>query len=266
MVHSTNVRKPSPAVVRGDPAIDSRRRFAPAPPRADRRSVTSRPEGAGIEDQQAMTPEREQELLAAHRAGDPDALSSLLRGYQRRLFAICYRMVHRPDVATDLTQDALVKIIQGLPRYDGRSALSTWIVRVTMNCCLSHLRKQKLRDHASLDDVGHSGVSIGSVLPDKGEPSGADRVQRDERAALLERGLDQLDPETRAILVLRDVQDLDYARIGTVLDIPVGTVKSRLFRARLALREAIERLSGHSDDSDGPSEHDGRSGSTGADT
>ena len=113
--------------------------------------------------------------------------------------------------------------------------LSTWIIRVTMNCCLSHLRKQRIRRHASLDDEAGPGER-----PDSGEPSPVERVQLSEMRAMLLRAMQRLDPALRAVLVLRDLQELDYQQIATVLGTPVGTVKSRLFRARTALRRAAE--------------------------
>lgn len=181
-----------------------------------------------------LTPLREQQLVAAYRDGDQGALTELLRAYQHRVYAICYRMVPRED-ALDLTQDALVRVMEGLSSYDGRSRLSTWIIRVTMNCCLSHLRKQRIRRHASLDDEAGPGER-----PDSGEPSPVERVQLSEMRAMLLRAMQRLDPALRAVLVLRDLQELDYQQIATVLGTPVGTVKSRLFRARTALRRAAE--------------------------
>ena len=102
---------------------------------------------------EALTPLREQQLLQAWRSGRADALAELLRGYQGRIYGVCYRMLRNHDEATDLAQDALVKVLEGIDSYNGRSQLSTWIIRVAMNCCLSHLRKQRLRRHASLDEA-----------------------------------------------------------------------------------------------------------------
>jgi RNA polymerase sigma-70 factor (ECF subfamily) len=188
-----------------------------------------------------LTPLREQQLLARHRAGDAGALTELLRAYQSRVYAICYRMVPREDVL-DLTQDALIRVMEGLDSYDGRSSLSTWIIRVTMNCCLSHLRKQRIRRHASLDAAADHGPD--ELLPLGREPSPLDRVQQDEARGLLLEALGRLDPRLRAILVLRDLQGLDYQQVAAVLGAPVGTVKSRLFRARAALRRTAEELTG----------------------
>ncbi|MDY7109043.1 MAG: sigma-70 family RNA polymerase sigma factor [Planctomycetota bacterium] len=207
-----------------------------------------------------LTPLRELQLIEAYQQGRPEAIEDLLRAYQRRVYGVCYRMVRNADEASDLTQDALVRIIEGLHSYDGRAALSTWIIRVTMNCCLSHLRKQKLRRHGSLDEPAGGGPEPWSArLEAEGELSAPRRVEQAETRAALLRALRELDPDMRAILVLRDLQDLDYQQIGEVLEIPIGTVKSRLFRARVALREAARVQLGQSPQERG---EDDRTGET----
>lgn len=201
------------------------------------------PQQAGPAGDPPQTALGERELVAAHRRGDPDAMGRLLRLYQRRVYGVCYRMLRDRHEARDLTQDALLKVLEGLDSYDGRSKLSTWVVRVTMNCCLSHLRKQRLRRHASLDAPGPDGATVdrGPLGPAAGELSPSRHVERAEMRAILLRALGGLDPDMRAVIVLRDLQDLEYHTIADVLDIPVGTVKSRLFRARAALRAAAEK-------------------------
>jgi RNA polymerase sigma-70 factor (ECF subfamily) len=188
-----------------------------------------------------LTPLHEMQLLEGARAGDRDALAELLRAYQQRLFGVCYRMLRDSEAAADLTQEALVKIIEGLDRYDGRSQLSTWMIRVTMNACLSHLRKRRHRRHASLDEpTGPAGETRAARLAEPSEHSGSWHVEQSETRAVLADALERLDPQMRAILVLRDLQELEYQQIAEVLDLPIGTVKSRLFRARAALRQAVE--------------------------
>jgi len=187
--------------------------------------------------------------VEAFRAGDPEAVGTLLRSYQRRMFAVCYRMVRNDEDARDLTQESMMKVLEGLATFDARARLSTWVIRVTMNCCLSHLRKRKLRRHLSLDAppdtvaTSPPGEHGGLNVADTRELGATASVERDEASRLVIRALDSLDPDMRAVLVLRDMQDLDYQQIAEVIDAPVGTVKSRLFRARAALREAIERMS-----------------------
>jgi RNA polymerase sigma-70 factor (ECF subfamily) len=159
-------------------------------------------------------------------------------------------MLRDHEQAADLTHDALIKVIEGLDRYDGRAKLSTWVIRVTMNCCLSHLRKQKLRRHASLDEPIEGGGTMGQNLGSEmgvnpggmAEPTGAERVERTEEEEVLVAALAAIDPQMRAVLVLRDLQGLDYQQMTEVLGLPVGTVKSRLFRARTALRTQVESM------------------------
>jgi RNA polymerase sigma-70 factor, ECF subfamily len=180
-------------------------------------------------------------LVAAIRAGDQKAWTALLTRYQNRLYTVCFRMVRDREAAFDLTQESLVKVIQGMPRFDGRAKLSTWMIRITMNVCLSHLRSEKLRRHASLSaPMGRQGEPM--EFADEWEPNAAGRVESEDDRRRVLAGLDMLEPDQRAILVLRDCRGLDYDQIAGVLDLPVGTVKSRLFRARAALREAVESL------------------------
>lgn len=196
---------------------------------------------------------RDRALLAAHRAGDRGALSDLLESYQDRLFSICMRMVNCPETSADLTQEAMVKIIQGIDAFAGRSKLSTWMIRVTMNVCLTHRRRMRLRNHLSIElptggsggDAGGDGdgsaLTIGDSLPCERETGSFEAVASRETRSRLYRAMERLEANARAILILRDVQGLDYGQIADVLDVPTGTVKSRLFRARAALRDAIER-------------------------
>ncbi len=205
-----------------------------------RHDAGSTPGRSSSHDASRLTQLQEAQLVEAHRRGEPDAIGTLLEAYQRRVYGICYRMVRHEQDARDLTQDALLRIIQGLDTYDGRSKLSTWVIRVTMNTCLSHLRKQRLRRHGSLEG-GSENAAAGPVDPrSKGELSPGGRVELTEMKSVLGRSLLCLDPDMRAVLVLRDMQELEYQHIANALEIPVGTVKSRLFRARLALRNAVE--------------------------
>ncbi len=175
------------------------------------------------------------------------AWAELLQSHEDRIFATCLRMVRDYDTARDLTQDSMVKVIQGLDSFDNRARFSTWLTRVSMNVCISYMRKRKLRRHASLDapmggeSADTRGRSFSDALEAAPEPSGQDRVEHAEDRDMLLAALDSLDPDHRAVLVLRDGQDLDYQQIGDVLGVPIGTVKSRLFRARAALREVIEK-------------------------
>jgi RNA polymerase sigma-70 factor, ECF subfamily len=197
---------------------------------------------------------RERALVRSIRGGDRAAWTELLTRYQDRLFGVCLRMVGDRDRAADYAQDAMVRIIEGLASYDGRAKLSTWMIRVTMNVCFSRLRAEKLRRHASLD-AGRNGYGGGGEERGRGrsaservadfeqrEPGAHGRVENEELRRMLAEALLRILPDQRAILVLRDSRGLDYEQIAEVLDVPVGTVKSRLFRARAALRGVLETM------------------------
>lgn len=179
------------------------------------------------------------------------AWEELLTTYQDRLFAMCAQLCRDREVARDLTQETFVKVIQGFDSYDGRARLITWMTRIAMNVTLSHLRRQKLRRHASLDGFAgpipgaaggeeQSGGPIARLAQNR-EPGAERGVEKRETGRALWRSIETLDPDHQAVLVLRDFHDLDYQEIADVLGVRVGTVKSRLFRARTALRDVLER-------------------------
>lgn len=188
-------------------------------------------------------------LIEAIRRGETSAWKTLLTSYQDRVFALCLGKVGHRELAADLTQDVMVKLLQHLDSYDGRARLSTWVYRITLNVCYSKLRSEKYRRHASLDSGRDRPGADPEPAAEAGlaqtrELSGVSRVEMEDERRLLLAALARLDEEHRDILLLRDSRGLDYEQIAEVLGVAVGTVKSRLFRARVALREAMENKSG----------------------
>jgi RNA polymerase sigma-70 factor (ECF subfamily) len=186
-------------------------------------------------------PDDDPALLQRAREGDHAALGQLLSAHQGRVYGVCLRMVRHPDDAAELAQDTLVKVVQKLGDFRGDARFSTWVTRIAMNLSLSHLRKRKLRQTVSLDQPAHAAaVTPRGAMLAGGELPPDQRVEEAEMQRLLQSALGRLEPDQRAVLVLRDLQQLDYAEIARALELPVGTVKSRLFRARLALRQMME--------------------------
>lgn len=192
-----------------------------------------------------MDPNEDLRLVDAVRGGDQAAMGTLLTRHQARMFGLCYHILRHRELAADACQDAMVKLIQGLHGYDGRAQFTTWLTRIVINVCLSRLRSEKIRRAASLDAASAGGTpddpALSRRIEQSREPSAALRVEDREGRTALEAALAALDPEQRTIVLLRDQRGLDYDEIGEVLGIAVGTVKSRLFRARAALRAEIER-------------------------
>lgn len=180
-------------------------------------------------------------LVDAAQGGDRAALDQLLRLHQPRIHAVCRRITGNDTDALDATQDALIAIVRGLPRFDGRARFSTWAYRIATNTCLDELRRRKRRpDLGATDDVGgthldhqtdHAGPGASRTAD-----SGADQVV--ERLAI-DAALARLGPDFRAAVVLRDLCQLEYAEIAEVLDVPVGTVRSRIARGRGQLADLL---------------------------
>lgn len=168
-------------------------------------------------------------LVLAASEGDAAALDDLLRHHYGRVYALCRRMTGNDADAADAAQNALIAIARGLAggRFDGRSRFSTWAHRVTANACLDELRRRKRRPDALTDadlEIGEAGAGGQPALDDEV----ADRLDLDV-------ALSRLPLDFRAAVVLRDLCGLDYAAIAEVLDVPPGTVRSRIARGRAAL-------------------------------
>lgn len=191
-------------------------------------------------------------LVEAARRGDAAALDVLLRRHYDRIHAVCRRITGNSADAADAAQNALIAIVRGLPRFDGRSAFGTWAYRVAANASLDELRRRRRRpataDHAH--DGPHAEVA---------DPS-ADRTIDSIAARLtdgpaLEAALRRLPDDFRTPVVLRDVADLDYSEIASVLGVPLGTVKSRIARGRAMLARDLGLAPGnHPDDTGRPTE------------
>lgn len=177
----------------------------------------------------------ETELVAAAQGGDRGALDRLLRDHQPRIYAVCRRIAGNEADALDATQEAMIAIVRGIVRFDGRAKFSTWVYRVSTNACLDELRRRRRRPLVGLpsddDGVQREVVDLAAPVAD----GVADRLLVDE-------ALSELPVEFRAAVVLRDICQLDYAEIAEVLDIPPGTVRSRIARGRGHL---ADKLSGN---------------------
>jgi RNA polymerase sigma-70 factor (ECF subfamily) len=174
----------------------------------------------------------EPRLVAAAQAGDRRAMDRLLRAHQPQIYAVCRRITGNDADALDATQEALVAIVRGLPRFDGRAKFSTWAYRVATNACLDELRRRKRRPLVGLPE--HDGTAVDPVDPATPDP-GDEVGDRDE----IDTALAALAPDFRAAVVLRDLCQLDYAEIAEVLEIPAGTVRSRIARGRAQLADLI---------------------------
>jgi len=171
------------------------------------------------------------ELIDRYLSGDIEAFNILMEAHEDRVFAICLRMLRNREAALDATQDTFLTVFRKADRYKATAAFSTWLYRVTVNTCYDHLRKQKRKQADSLPET-HD-------VPD---PTSQDEFAAVEVRPEIEAALADLSPDFRAAIVLVDLQGMSLEQASDTLEAPIGTIKSRLFRARKQLSQSLGNL------------------------
>ncbi len=168
------------------------------------------------------------DLLARVVVGDYEALNDIMRIHEDRVFAVCLRMMGDREKALDSTQETFLTVFRKAGQFKGEAALGTWIYRIAVNTCYDQLRKEKRRRTAP--------------LPDELDPQDPSALERLESAGLrpeLQSALDTLPAEFRSAVILSDLQGLSLHQVALILGVPVGTVKSRVFRGRRLLAKVL---------------------------
>lgn len=175
------------------------------------------------------------DLAVAARTGSGDACTALVKRFERPVYNLVARLVQDPALAEDLTQDAFLKMFRGLAQYDASLRFSSWLFRIAHNTAIDHLRQRRvLLATPRVDEDGEEMDPLAG-LPDLRGDSPERAAARRQVAAVLDRAIDTLRPEYRAVVVLRHHEDLDYEEIAEVTGLPLGTVKTYLHRARKEL-------------------------------
>lgn len=173
--------------------------------------------------------------------GDSDAIEEIVNKYKDRIYNVILKICQNRDDAAELTQDTFVKIITNIDRFEKKSSLYTWIFRIAVNLTLNYCRRQKVRKAESLDvefsgDNSLAKQSLKTLLANESVLNPADITQSAEQTELILKAVNSLEEQQKAVIILRDIEDMGYAQIAKVLSIELGTVKSRLSRARANLR------------------------------
>jgi RNA polymerase sigma-70 factor (ECF subfamily) len=170
--------------------------------------------------------------------GDPAAFGALVRQYQDRLYNTVYRLVANAEDAQDVVQDAFLSAYQSLDSFKGDSLFFTWLYRIAVNTAISHKRKQRV---VLSIDAGRNGDSPAQPLDVSEYSRPGEAMERAEEERRVQDALSRLSPEHRTVLILKDMEGQKYETMAEVLQVPIGTIRSRLHRARAELRELLQR-------------------------
>lgn len=183
----------------------------------------------------------DEELVGQVLAGDGATFGEIVQRHEGRLYNTIYRLVGSAEDARDLLQDTFVKAYENLKTFRGGSSLYTWLFRIAVNTSLSHRRRRKwVQMSAPAGD--EDDPNPGNAVADTAAANPADRLVTAETEVLVQEAINGLDDEHRTVVVLRDIQHCDYRQIAEILEVPPGTVKSRLYRARMMLRDKLQPL------------------------
>jgi RNA polymerase sigma-70 factor (ECF subfamily) len=208
---------------------------------------------AGLIERKAVQPETaninvdDSVLVEQCRQGDSEATERLILKYQNRIYNAVLKICANTDDAAELTQDTFVKIIENIDKFESRSSFYTWAFRIAVNLTLNYCQRSARVRFRSLDaeeseyDAQTKQV-LKTYLTDDASPDPAAVAQNKELCEMVVKALARLDDEQRAVVVLRDIEGMNYSQISEVLEVELGTVKSRLSRARGELREIMEAI------------------------
>lgn len=190
----------------------------------------------------------EAQFIARLVARDESAFNELVLTYERRVYGLVFRMLGRRDEAEDLAQEVFVQVFKAIDQFRGESKLSTWIYRIAVNLCKNRTKYLSRRHAGEQDDIDAMAERVpmtaarAATVGDVSRPD--ELVEGMQLEDIVKRAIQKLEPEFREALILADVEDMPYEEIAQIMGVPVGTVKSRIHRARAQLKTLVERALG----------------------
>lgn len=181
----------------------------------------------------------DEDIVARSLSDDPEAFGEIVRRWDRKIFALCFGMLGREDEARDAAQETFIAAYRNLAKFRGEAKVSSWLHRIAVNQCLTTKRRAKTRAEDFLDEEkGEEDIYF--VAPEKGSPS---RTTEDhERLTLVRRAVTSLPADLRQVVVMKEFEDMTFQEISDTLNVPLSTVKSRLYTALKQLRGKLERV------------------------
>jgi RNA polymerase sigma-70 factor (ECF subfamily) len=186
-------------------------------------------------------------LVSLCKKGDVDAFEELVKKHQKMIMNIAFRMLGNYEDAYEIVQDAFIAAYKGIRNFEEKARFSTWLYAIVVNLSrnrLKQIRTQQYYEKISIDDPAVTDRNPADADPPNNEPSVLERLERKDVQQQVQRCIDSLESEFKEVVVLRDIQSFSYDEISDMLKIPEGTVKSRLFRARHALKDCLKKFIG----------------------
>jgi len=212
----------------------------PGPAAAGAKSVNEQAPAASQEPREARRSHEDDAIVERARAGDRAAFQTLFERYHRRAFAIAIGVVKRPEDALDVVQDAFIKVHKHIGNFQGTSSFYTWLYRIVMNLAIDHIRKARKVTEWGDDVQRDDDAGDGTLVPHMPDENPSKAVVRRELSAKINAALETLPEYHRAVILLREVEGMSYEEMAQVLDVPKGTIMSRLFHARRKLQEQLQ--------------------------
>lgn len=172
-------------------------------------------------------------------SGEADAFAEIVRRWERKIFALCFGMLTREDEAKDATQETFIAAYRNLPKFRGEAKVSSWLHRIAVNQCLTVKRRAKSRSESYIDEESNE-VDRVFIAPSKYEPG--NEAEQSERLRIVRQAVSSLPVELREVVVMKEFEEMTFQQISETLELPLSTVKSRLYTALKQLRMKIDRL------------------------
>jgi len=180
----------------------------------------------------------EQLVEQAIEANDPNAFGEIVKRWERKIFALCFGILSREEEAKDAAQETFIAAFRNLSNFRGESKVSSWLHRIAVNQCLTTMRRKKSRSESYLDDEDDSAEKI-FVAPSSKMPSRT--AEQNERLAIVRQAVNALPMDLRQIIVMKEFEEMTFQEISDALEVPLSTVKSRLYTGLKQLKMKLER-------------------------
>ncbi len=172
---------------------------------------------------------------------NPDAFGEIVKRWERKIFALCFGMLTREDEARDAAQETFISAYKNLPNFRGEAKVSSWLHRIAVNQCLTKQRRAKVRAESSLEDENFAGGDkVNFTAPKTLSPSRT--FEQNERLKAVRQAVSSLPPQLKQVIVMKEFEEMTFQQISETLDLPLSTVKSRVYTALKQLRMKLERL------------------------